>query len=62
MLNELSPNPGSRSPRKRVGRGDDCLQYQGTQPAWQCTFSPDGTYLAVCFGAPDPFIRIWNNK
>ena len=21
MLNELSPNPGSRSPRKRVGRG-----------------------------------------
>lgn len=46
-------------PIKRVGRGDDSLQYQGQQPAWQCTFSSDGTYLAVCFGAPEPLIRVW---
>lgn len=46
-------------PTKQVGRGDDTLLYQGKQTAWQCSFSRDGCYLAVCFGAPDPLIRIW---
>ena len=46
-------------PIKQVGRGQDSLQYRGKQPAWQCTFSKDGTYLAVCFGAPEPIVRIW---
>jgi WD40 repeat protein len=46
-------------PVKTVGRGEDSLVYQARQPAWECTFSRDGNYLAVCLGAPDPCIRIW---
>ena len=33
-----------------------------SSPAWHCAFSPDGLYLAACFGAPDPCIRIWNKR
>ena len=58
-MSSLSLKQSLPLPIKRVGRGQDSLQYQGKQRAWQCTFSHDGTYLAVCFGAPDPLVRIW---
>jgi len=38
------------------------LSYYQQQPAWHCSFSRDGTVLAVCYGAPDPCIRIWKQK
>eukprot|EP00978_Attheya_sp_CCMP212_P005737 scaffold12852_cov49-Attheya_sp.AAC.4 len=28
-------------------------------PAWQCDWSRNGSLLAVCFGAPNPCVRIW---
>ena len=34
--------------------------YPSSSPAWQVCFTKDGKYLACCFGAPDPCIRIWN--
>ena len=46
---------------QQVGRGDDCLRYQARQPAWQCTFSTDGGYLAVCYGAPAPLVRVYHH-
>ena len=44
------------------------LEFTPRQPAWECTFSRDGLFLAVAFGSPDPVVRIWkyqessNNK
>ena len=35
------------------------LSYESGAVAWQCDFSRDGKYLAACFGAPDPCVRIW---
>ena len=37
------------------------VSYAPQQPAWHCTFSPDGSYLAVAYGAPDPCVRLWKN-
>jgi cytosolic iron-sulfur protein assembly protein CIAO1 len=50
------------TPPRRIGHGVNTLVYHNTQPAWQCSFSRDGQYLAVCYGAPDPAIRIWKWK
>jgi cytosolic iron-sulfur protein assembly protein CIAO1 len=36
------------------------ISYEEKQPAWDCTFSRDGSYLAVCYGAPNPCIRIYH--
>lgn len=36
------------------------ITYEQKQPAWECSFSRDGTYLAVCYGAPNPCIRIYH--
>ncbi len=48
-----------RPPLQEIGEGDDRLVYEIGQPAWQCSFSKDGNHLAVCYGAPQPCIRIW---
>lgn len=48
-----------RLPVKSAGSGDDELLYTPDTVAWQCCFSIDGKWLAACFGAPDPVIRIW---
>jgi cytosolic iron-sulfur protein assembly protein CIAO1 len=50
------------TPPRRIGHGVHALVYQNTQPAWQCSFSRDGQYLAVCYGAPDPAIRVWKKQ
>jgi WD40 repeat protein len=44
---------------KSIGTGKDALRYTPQSPAWCCTFSPNGEWLAACFGAPMPYIRIW---
>jgi WD40 repeat protein len=36
------------------------ITYEQKQPAWECSFSRDGTYLAVCYGAPNPCLRIYH--
>ena len=55
----LSCQATLRPPPSLLGQGDDQIVYTVRQPAWQCCFSQDGIYLAVCYGAPDPCIRIW---
>lgn len=37
----------------------DSFSFASDAPAWQCCFSRDGSLLAVCYGAPDICIRIW---
>lgn len=59
MSSSLSLQQSLGLPVKRIGQGNDTLLYQGHQRAWECRFSKDGQYLAVCFGAPDPMTRIW---
>jgi cytosolic iron-sulfur protein assembly protein CIAO1 len=54
--NALSPPP------KQIGHGDSSITYIESQPAWQCAFSPDGVYLAACYGSPDPCIRLWRQE
>jgi WD40 repeat protein len=49
----LSPPP------VRLGEGDNAIVYTTGHAAWHCAFSRDGRWLAACFGAPDPCIRIW---
>jgi cytosolic iron-sulfur protein assembly protein CIAO1 len=49
-----------RPPSKEIGQGDDHITYTVDQPAWQCCFSRDGNWLAACYGAPEPCVRIWN--
>lgn len=46
-------------PPKTIIDGDNSLVYREAQPAWQSAFSPDGQYLAVGYGSPDPCVRIW---
>jgi WD40 repeat protein len=46
-------------PPKTLGSGPTALRYSPQSPAWHCTFSRNGEWLAACFGAPDPCIRIW---
>jgi WD40 repeat protein len=49
-------------PPCQLGEGDNKLVYHSSQPAWQCCFSRDGRHLAVCYGAPDPCVRIWKQQ
>jgi WD40 repeat protein len=49
-------------PLEQIGDGADNLVYTNRQPAWQCCFSKDGIYLAACYGAPNPCVRIWKRK
>jgi WD40 repeat protein len=35
------------------------FQYSPSSPAWDCAWSRDGTWLAACYGSPDPCVRIW---
>lgn len=48
--------------QKSLGTGSAQLQYSMQSPAWECSFSRDGRYLAVAFGAPDPCVRIWKRR
>lgn len=48
-----------QAPPKSIGDDSDPIIYQSRQPAWQCAFSPDGLWLAVCYGAPDACVRIY---
>jgi cytosolic iron-sulfur protein assembly protein CIAO1 len=41
---------------------EDAITYTERQPAWECAFSRDGTYLAVCYGAPNSCIRIYHDN
>jgi cytosolic iron-sulfur protein assembly protein CIAO1 len=47
-------------PPRQIGDGPHRLTYTEHQPAWHCDFSPDGTYLAVAYGAPHPCVRLWH--
>ena len=58
------PSPSSSSlvesqrfvpPHKFIGG----IRYTPQSPAWHCCFSKNGEWLAACFGAPNPCIRIW---
>jgi len=44
---------------KVIGQGPNALQYPSQSPAWALDFSRDGQWMAVCYGAPDPCVRIW---
>lgn len=61
-MSSLTVKQTLRLPVKKIGQGDDCLTYQGKQTAWECAFSKDGMYLAVCYGAPDPISRVWKRN
>jgi WD40 repeat protein len=47
-------------PLETIGQGGDTIRYRETQPAWQCSFSLDGKFLAVAYGSPNPCVRIWD--
>jgi WD40 repeat protein len=47
------------TPPKAIGGQSSTLKYKSESPAWSCTFSRNGEWLAACFGAPDNCIRIW---
>lgn len=49
-------------PLKSVGQGPNALRYTSPSPAWSVDFSRDGLFLAVCYGAPDPCVRIWKRR
>ena len=67
---ETIPSPSSRltiaqalaPPTKSIGTGANSIRYVSQSPAWQCTFSRNADWLACCFGAPDPCIRIWRKQ
>jgi WD40 repeat protein len=42
-------------PAKNIGG----IRYTPQSPAWHCCFSRNGEWLAACFGAPNPCIRLW---
>jgi WD40 repeat protein len=46
-------------PLKTIGSGSSALKYSSQSPAWHIAFSRNGEWLAACFGAPDPCIRMW---
>ena len=46
-------------PAKSIGAGESAMTYKTDSIAWECVFSKDGEWLAACFGAPDPVIRVW---
>jgi WD40 repeat protein len=49
-------------PSKSIGQGPSTLNYSSQSPAWHCTFSRNGDWLAACYGAPDPCIRVWRKN
>lgn len=49
-------------PLKTFGGGEATVQHPSDSTAWQCAFSPDGQWLAACFGAPDLYILLWRKK
>jgi WD40 repeat protein len=49
-------------PMKSIGQGANALQYLSPSPAWSVDFSRDGHWLAVCYGAPDPCVRVWRKE
>mmetsp|Transcript_11333 Transcript_11333/g.31279 ORF Transcript_11333/g.31279 Transcript_11333/m.31279 type:complete len:402 (-) Transcript_11333:7070-8275(-) len=60
--NSSSPSQPRNFPQQQQSSsssGGQQLQFTPRQPAWECTFSPDGLLLAVAYGAPDPVIRIF---
>lgn len=38
------------------------IRYTSSSPAWDCTFSRDGKWLAACYGAPDACVKIWKHS
>lgn len=44
------------------GGGEAAIQHPTDSTAWQCAFSPDGQWLAACFGSPNIFIRVWKKN
>jgi len=38
------------------------IRYTPQSPAWHCCFSRNGEWLAACFGAPNPCIRLWRQE
>jgi len=38
------------------------IRYTPQSPAWHCSFSRNGEWLAACFGAPNPCIRLWRRE
>ncbi len=38
------------------------IRYTPQSPAWHCSFSRNGEWLAACFGAPTPCIRLWRRE
>jgi cytosolic iron-sulfur protein assembly protein CIAO1 len=46
-------------PMKSIGQGTNALRYTSQSPAWSADFSRDGQWLAVCYGSPDPCVRMW---
>ncbi|KAG7344551.1 WD40 repeat-containing protein [Nitzschia inconspicua] len=46
-------------PTRSIGSGANTLRYTCHSPAWHCAFSTSGEWLAACFGAPNPCIRLW---
>jgi len=38
------------------------IRYTPQSPAWHCCFSRNGEWLAACFGAPNPCIRLWRRE
>jgi WD40 repeat protein len=49
-------------PVRTIGHGEEILRFHGREPAWQVAFSRDGRYLAVCYGAIEPCVRIWKQQ
>ena len=45
-------------PSKSIGG----IRYTPQSPAWHCCFSRNGEWLAACFGAPTPCIRLWRRE
>lgn len=48
-----------RPPVRSIGQGKQTLEFASLSPAWHVTFSVDGKWMAVCFGAPDCCIRLY---
>lgn len=49
-------------PMKSVGEGSNAIRYVTPSPAWSLDFSRDGKWLAVCYGAPDPCVRMYKHN
>lgn len=54
-------------PLQTIGHEDsssssNTLRYPSQSPAWAVEFSPNGNWLAACYGAPDPCVRLWTRQ